>query len=66
MTIFETERLSKRTLKEEDSDGYFDMMGDPNVMNPIPRKAMTREQSNNHLKIFLKNNQVISTFKVKL
>jgi RimJ/RimL family protein N-acetyltransferase len=64
MTIFETERLSIRTLKEEDSDGYFDMMGNPNVMNPIPRKAMTREESNNHLKNFLKMDQATSTIKV--
>jgi RimJ/RimL family protein N-acetyltransferase len=53
MTIFETERLLIRTLKKDDSDDYFDMMGNPNVMNPIPRDVMTREESNDHLNNFL-------------
>lgn len=33
MKIFETDRLIIRTLKETDSDAYYDMMGNPNVMN---------------------------------
>lgn len=53
MTIFQTERLLIRTLKKDDSDDYFDMMGNPNVMNPIPRDVMTREESNEHLIKFL-------------
>ncbi len=53
MTIFETERLLIRTLKKEDSDDYFDMMGNPNVMNPVPRVVMTKEESNDHLNNFL-------------
>lgn len=57
MTIFETERLVIRTLKKEDAEDYFDMMGNPNVMNPIPRKVMTREESNNHLNNFLSQGQ---------
>jgi ribosomal-protein-alanine N-acetyltransferase len=63
MTIFDTERLLIRTLKEEDSEYYFDMMGNPNVMNPIPRQVMTRE-SNNHLAICLKKVQNTSGTKV--
>lgn len=43
--IFETERLLVRALHLSDSDAFFDMMGNPNVMNPIPRPAMSRLES---------------------
>ncbi len=49
MTIFETERLLIRTLIKDDADDYFDMMSNPNVMNPIPRNVMTRGESDSHL-----------------
>lgn len=42
-----------RTLKKEDAEDYFDMMRNPNVMHPIPREVMTREESDNHLNVFL-------------
>ena len=48
--IFETERLRIRLLEWSDADLYFDLSGNPNVMEPIPAKVMTREESNNHLK----------------
>ncbi len=64
MTIFETERLLIRTLKKDDSDDYFDMMGNPNVMNPIPRDVMTREESNDHLNNFLNTEHTASDRKV--
>lgn len=64
MTIFETERLLIRTLMEDDSEDYFDMMGNPNVMNPIPRKVMTREESNDHLNNFLNAEHTKSDRKV--
>jgi len=47
--IFETDRLSIRELHIGDSDAFFDMMGNPNVMNPIPRPAMTRLKSDDFL-----------------
>jgi len=43
--IFETERLTVRVLHFQDTDSFFDMMGNPNVMNPIPRPIMTRAES---------------------
>jgi ribosomal-protein-alanine N-acetyltransferase len=47
--IFETERLIIRELKKSDSDNFFDMMGNPNVMNPIPQKVMTKDESDSKL-----------------
>ncbi len=47
--IFETNRLIIRQLSKEDSDLYFDMMGNPNVMNLVPRPVMSREESDKHL-----------------
>lgn len=64
MTIFQTRRLLIRTLKKDDSDDYFDMMGNPNVMNPIPRDAMAREKSNDHLNNFLNTEHTPSDRKV--
>ena len=43
--IFETERLTIRTLILQDSEAFFDMMRNPNVMNPIPRPVMTKTES---------------------
>ena len=40
MKIFETDRLIIRNLIEMDSDDYYDMMGNSNVMSLIPRKVM--------------------------
>lgn len=64
MKIFETDRLIIRKLKEIDSDDYFDMMGNPNVMNMVPRKVMSREESDTHLNDFLKINHTQSDTKV--
>jgi len=50
--IFETERLSIRLLSTHDSKAFFDMMGNPNVMNPIPQKVMTRLESDMVLEKF--------------
>ncbi len=56
--LFETKRLLIRTLKITDSDPFFDMMGNPNVMNPIPLEAMSKTESDLTLKklIALKKN----------
>ena len=43
--IFETERLTVRILTPLDTDPFFDMMSNPNVMDPIPRPVMKRAES---------------------
>jgi len=48
--IFETERLTIRTLTPQDIDPFFDMMSNPNVMDPIPRPVMKRAESDTFLK----------------
>lgn len=40
-----TPRLILRRLQESDREGYFDMMSNPNVMNPVPVPVMTRMES---------------------
>jgi len=44
--IFETERLLVRELNTNDSELFFELMSNPNVMNPIPQKVFTRSESN--------------------
>ncbi len=44
--IFKTERLITRQFKESDLDSFFDLMGNSKVMNPIPQKVLTKEESN--------------------
>lgn len=41
----QTRRLYTRELIEADREDFFDMMGNPNVMNPIPQKAMNPAES---------------------
>jgi ribosomal-protein-alanine N-acetyltransferase len=62
--IFETDRLIVRQLQESDQTAYFDMMGNPNVMSPIPRNVMTKEESNEHLNKFLNTEHTTSDTKV--
>jgi ribosomal-protein-alanine N-acetyltransferase len=64
MNIFETDRLNIRNLRESDSDGYFDMMGNVNVMSLVPRKVMSREESDQHLQKLLDHYQKQSDTKV--
>ena len=64
MKIFETDRLIIRNLIEMDSDDYYDMMGNSNVMSLIPRKVMSREESDKHLKDFINTDQNLSETKV--
>lgn len=47
--IFETERLLVRKLNTNDSELFFELMNNPNVMNPIPQKVFTRIESNTKL-----------------
>ena len=51
--IFQTTRLSIRKLTEFDTDNFFDMMGNPKVMNPVPRPAMTRVESDAKLTLLI-------------
>jgi ribosomal-protein-alanine N-acetyltransferase len=64
MKIFETDRLIVRKLNETDSDDYYDMMGNPNVMSLVPRKIMSRKESDKHLKDFIDSDQNQSDTKV--
>lgn len=64
MKIFETDRLVVRGLTEVDSDNYYDMMGNPNVMNLIPTKVMSREESDEHLSNFIGKDQTLTDTKV--
>jgi len=47
--IFETERLIVRLLKLGDKTAFFELMGNPKVMNPIPLDAMSEIESDAHL-----------------
>ncbi len=53
--IFKTERLFTRELIEADANLFFDMMGNPNVMNPVPAKVMNRLESDASLMDFISN-----------
>lgn len=43
--IFETERLYTRRLEKNDEVAFFELMGNPNVTNPIPQKAFSKTES---------------------
>ncbi|APD06006.1 ribosomal-protein-alanine N-acetyltransferase [Flavobacteriaceae bacterium UJ101] len=45
MMIFKTKRLIVRDLIESDRVDFYDMMGNPKVMNPIPMKILTKVES---------------------
>ena len=49
MQILETKRLVVRELELSDTDAYFEMMGNPNVMNMVPVPVMSRKESDEHL-----------------
>ncbi|MBL7932687.1 MAG: GNAT family N-acetyltransferase [Bacteroidia bacterium] len=48
--IFETDRLYVRPLEEKDEMFFFELMGNPNVMNLIPQKSLNKEESMLQLK----------------
>jgi RimJ/RimL family protein N-acetyltransferase len=64
LIIFETDRLIVRRLCENDFDDYYDMMGNPNVMNLVPRKVKSRKESDEHLEKFIHTDQNLSETKV--
>lgn len=43
--IFETERLYARRLEKNDEVAFFELMSNPNVMNPIPQKPLDKTES---------------------
>lgn len=47
--IFETERLRVRKLNKNDSELFFELMSNPNVMKPIPQKVFSKTESNTKL-----------------
>ena len=47
--IFTTERLIVRNFKITDSEEFYDLMGNANVMNPIPLEALSREECDKKL-----------------
>lgn len=48
--ILETARLYARPLSESDQAAFFELMGNPNVMDPIPQKTLTELESAAKLK----------------
>jgi ribosomal-protein-alanine N-acetyltransferase len=48
--IFETARLYVRSLEESDGSAFFELMSNPNVMNPIPQKPFNKEECTSKLK----------------
>lgn len=47
--IFETERLYARRLEKNDEASFFELMSNPNVMNPIPQKPFDKAESSSKL-----------------
>jgi len=43
--IFETTRLYVRRLEENDEAAFFELMSNPNVMDPIPQKPFNKAES---------------------
>ena len=59
--IFRTERLQIRKLLATDTDLFFDMMGNPKVMNPVPRPAMNRIESDEKLALIIQQEKNSTT-----
>lgn len=47
-TILRTERLKLRKLQPKDIDLFYQMMSNPNVMNPVPQGVFSRSKSDEH------------------
>lgn len=56
-TIFATTRLIIRELKASDELAFFDLMGNPKVMNPIPLPSMTKAESDLHLQLLMEESE---------
>lgn len=62
--IFETSRLIIRKLRLEDESHFFAIMGDPEVRQPVPRRALTQQESLDQLKEFMEKDQEDSPVRV--
>ena len=51
--VFQTKRLTIRLFTKNDADYFFDMMGNPNVMQAIPQKVFSKKESNLNLQEIL-------------
>ena len=64
IVIFKTKRLIIREFIDADSADFFDMTGNPNVMNPIPLKALSRIESDKKLQELIDYYRSNSTKKI--
>lgn len=64
MTIFKTDRLIVRNIEKKDIELFFDMQGNPNVMNPIPLEAMSKVESDKLFEELTKLDKTTSKKKV--
>lgn len=62
--IFKTKRLIIRQFNNADISDFFNMMGNPNVMNPIPLKPLSQKESNKKLIELIKSYKIKSTKKI--
>ena len=57
MTII-TENLILRNLKPDYTDGFYDILGNPKAMDPIPLKTFSRGESDAHLLELINNSEI--------
>ncbi len=58
--VFETQRLIIRYFKISDLDTFYDIMGNPKVMNPIPAKVLNKAESREKLTELVNLNKIKS------
>ena len=51
--LFETERLSIRLLTKSDNELFFDLVSNPNIVNPVPQVPLSRKESDAKLSGFI-------------
>ncbi len=62
--VFKTNRLVVRHFDLSDKSNFFDMMGNPQVMNPIPLKALSKKESSKKLQELINLYQIKSDKKI--
>lgn len=62
--VFETQRLIIRYFNISDFDAFYDLMGNPKVMNPIPAKVLNKEESTEKLNELINLNKIKSEKKI--
>ena len=53
-----SQNLKLRRLKRTDKENFFDIMGNKEVMNPIPMHTMAKDESDAHLLELIKNKEI--------